>query len=161
MLEMQLVSGAPDEPATGDWDALGDTPGPHRLFEALFRELAAGLPDQASHETRTDDTDRVHDIWLGSAALGVRVTETESVESTMFPMSCRWETFGLPGMKLIWDYKLDHAGQLGYAAFRHVKLVCRFDRPADARRLAEVWQRVYARAPEFVAVTSAPEKNPR
>ena len=120
MLQMQLVSGAPGEPDSGDWEALCDTPGPNTLVAALFRELAAGtsgrlarakrqllaalfgkrvpgLPGQSSAEVSEDDTHRVHTIWLGSDAFGVRVTESEPVVSTMFPMYCRWETFGLPG----------------------------------------------------------------
>ena len=172
MVQMQLVSGAPDEPSSGDWDALCDTPGPNTLIAALFRGLAAGtprrlarakrrlfaslfgkpipgLPGRSSAEESEDDTHRVHIIWLGDAAFGVRVRETESVESTMFPMYCQWETFGLPGTKLIWDFKLDYAGQLGYAAFRHEKLVCAFDTAADERRFAAIWQRVLGRTPEF------------
>jgi hypothetical protein len=119
MLRMQLVSGAPDEPRSGDWEALCDTPGPSSLIDALFRELAAGTPRRLSRMTRRwsallfakpvpglpgqssaavseDDTHRVHTIWLGGETFGVRVTETESVVSTMFPMYCRWETFGYP-----------------------------------------------------------------
>jgi hypothetical protein len=172
MLRLQLVSGAPDEPRTGDWEALCDTPGPSALIDALFRELAAGtpgrlsrmtrrwsarlfakpapgLPGQSSTEVSEDDTNRVHTIWLGSAAFGVRVTETEPVVSTMFPMHCRWETFGLPGAKLIWDFKFDYAGQLGYAAFRHGNLVCTFDSLAAQRRVAKIWQRVIGKIPGF------------
>lgn len=172
MFQMQLASGAPDEPSSGDWEALCDTPGPNTLIAALFRDLAAGtagrlerakrrlsaiffgkpipgLPVQSSAESSEDDTHRVHTIWLGGEAFGVRVRETESVESTMFPMYCQWETFGLPGTKLIWDFKLDYAGQLGYVAFRHDKLVCTFNSAADRRRFAAIWQRVLGKAPGF------------
>ena len=172
MLQLQLVSGAPDEPSSGDWEALCDTPGPNTLIAALFRDLAAGtprrlerakrrlfasllgkpmpdLPGRSSAESSEDDTHRVHTIWLGSVAFGARVTEIESVESTMFPMYCEWETFGLPGTKLIWDFKLDYAGQLGYVAFRHEKLVCTFDTAADERRFAKIWHRVIGKTPGF------------
>jgi hypothetical protein len=172
MFQILLVSGAPDEPSTGDWDALCDTPGPNTLIAALFRDLAAGtprrlerakrrlfasllgkpvpgLPGRSSAETSEDDTHRVHTIWLGGEAFGARVTETQSVVSTMFPMYCQWETFGLPGTKLIWDFKLDYAGQLGYAAFRHDRLVCTFKSAADQRSFAEIWQRVLGKTPGF------------
>ena len=172
MLQLQLVSGMPDEPSSGDWEALCDTPGPNTLIEALFRDLAAGtprrvtrakrrllasllgkpvpgLPGRASAEASEDDIRRVHTIWLGGEVFGVRVRETESVVSTMFPMYCQWETFGLPGTKLIWDFKLDYAGQLGYAAFRHERLVCTFNSATDRRRFAAIWQRVLGKTPGF------------
>ena len=149
MLHLQLTSGAPDEPDTGDWGAVCNTPGPGSLFKALFSELSSGLPEASPAELREDETHRVHTIWLGSEACGVRVTETESVETTALPMYCIRETFGLPGMKVIWNFKLEYAGQLGYVAFRHEKLVCTFDTPADERRFAEIWQSVIGKTPQF------------
>jgi hypothetical protein len=50
---------------------------------------------------------------------------------------------------LIWDFKLDYAGQLGYAAFRHENLICTFNSPADQRRVARIWQRVVGKTPGF------------
>jgi hypothetical protein len=149
MLKMQLSSGAPDEPDTGDWDAISATPGPRRLFAALFREIAAGLPEQSPAEVSEDETHRVHTIWFGSDAFGVRVTEIQSPETTAFDMFCTWETFGLPGMKVIWSYSLEYAGQLGYAAFRHGNLVCNFDSSAEEHHFSEVWQRVIGKTPKF------------
>jgi hypothetical protein len=151
MLKMQLSSGAPDEPDTGDWDAICATPGPRWLFAALFCEIAAGLPEQSPTEVSEDETHRVHTIWFGSDAFGVRVTEIQSPETTAFPMFCTWETFGLPGMKVIWSYSLEYAGQLGYAAFRHGNLVCNFDSSTDEQRFAEIWQRVIGKTPKFDA----------
>ena len=46
MLQMRLASGAPDEPDTGDWDPICETPGPRTLFATLFREIAGGLPNR-------------------------------------------------------------------------------------------------------------------
>ncbi len=153
MPKKQLISGTPDEPDTGDWDAICATPGPKNLFAALFLELAAGLPARSPAEVSEDDTHRVHVIWFGNDAFGVLVTETASAETTAFPMSCTWETFGLPGMKVIWSYSLEHAGQLGYTAFRHGRLLCDFESAADERRFADIWQRVIGKAPEFTAAT--------
>ncbi len=62
-------------------------------------------------------------------------------------MYCTWETFGLTGTKVIWKYSLEKAGQLGYAAFRHEKLRCRFDAPADQQRFSEIWQRTFGKVP--------------
>lgn len=149
MPRMQLTAGAPDEPDSGDWDALCATPGPNALIAALFSEFASGLPDAAPAAVADDGNHRVHTIWLGSEACGVRVTETESPVTTMLPMYCTWETFGLPGIKAIWDFKLDHAGPLGYVAFRHLALVCDFATLADQRRFAAIWQGVFGRIPAF------------
>ncbi|MFI5157177.1 MAG: hypothetical protein ACHQEM_13380, partial [Chitinophagales bacterium] len=99
MSKMQLSSGAPDEPDTGDWDAICDTPGPNGLFAALFSELSMGLPEQSPTEVSENETHRVHTIWFGNDTLGVKVTEIESSETKAFPMHCTWETFGLPGIK--------------------------------------------------------------
>jgi len=107
------------------------------------------LPEPSPAEVSEDETHRVHSIWFGSDASGVHVTETESPETTAFPMFCTWETFGLPGMKVIWNYSLEYAGQLGYAAFRHGKLVCNFDSSTDEQRFAEIWQRVIGKTPKF------------
>jgi len=150
MLERRLVSGGPNEPDTGDWNALcGESPGPHALVPALFGELAGGLPERAPTETSESDSHRVHTIWFGDDKFGVKVTEIESPETTAFPMSCTWETFGLPGIKLTWTFNLEYAGQLGYCAFRHQALVCRFDAPADEQRLSAIWQRVIGKTPSF------------
>jgi hypothetical protein len=152
MRTVRLSGGMPDEPDTGDWDALCSTPGPHQLFAALFADLASGLPDRSTDKAGETDTHRVHTIWFGDEALGVQVTETESIETTAFAMYCRWETFGLPGVKAVWRYALDRAGQLGYCAFRHRELVCDFDTSGDERRFCDIWRRVIGKAPEFETV---------
>ncbi len=149
MQRLQLKDGAPDEPDTGDGDAICATPGPRWLFAALFREVASGLPELSADEVSEDDAHRVHTFWFGSDAYGVQVTEIESAETSAFPMYCKWETFGLPGMKVIWKYALEHAGQLGYAAFRHGKLVCNFDSPSDEQRFDEICRREIGKTPVF------------
>ncbi len=149
MLQMRLASGAPDEPDTGDWDAICATPGPRTLFATLFHEIAGGLPEPSPALVSEDDTHRVHTIWFGSDAFGTKVTEIESPETTAFPMYCTWETFGVPGMKVTWKYSLEHAGQLGFAAFRHGKLECTFDTIADQQRFTSIWERVIGKVPVF------------
>ena len=153
MLHKQLVGGAPDEPETSDWDAICATPGPRQLFEALFDELTPGLPASSPAAVSEEDAQRVHTIWFGQDTFGIRVTETESSETTAFPMRCAWETFGLPGMKIVWNYSLEHAGQLGYVAFRHGALVCQFDSAADEQRFAAIWQRIIEKTPIFESIT--------
>ena len=149
MFYKQLVAGAPEEPDASDWDAVCATPGPKRLFEALFHELTSGLLTPSPATISEDGTQRIHTVWFGDDTFGIRVTETESSETTAFPMRCAWETFGLPGMKVTWNYSLERAGQLGYAAFRHGSLVCQFGSAADEQRLAAIWQRIIGTTPIF------------
>jgi hypothetical protein len=66
-----------------------------------------------------------------------------------FPVYCDWETFGLPGMKVRWEYALEKAGQLGHVAYRHRKLECTFDGWADQQRFAEIWRRHIGKTPVF------------
>lgn len=149
MKRVKLTDGTPSEPDTGDWNAICETPGPRHLFGALFHEIAGGMPAAAPAQVDEDATHRVHTIWFGTTKFGVEVTETESAETTAFPMYCKWETFGLPGMKVTWNYALEYAGQLGYAAFRHKELVCEFDTDRDQERFAEIWRRFAGTAPVF------------
>ena len=133
---MLLGNGAPDEPDTGDWDAICSTPGPRQIFAALFEELSSvGMPARTTTEVSENETHRVHTIWLGTNVLGVKVTEVESPETTAFPMYCTWETFGLRGTKVIWKYSLEKAGQLGYSAFRNGDLTCNFELPGRSAAL--------------------------
>jgi len=60
-----------------------------------------------------------------------------------------WETFGLPGMKVTWEYALEKAGQLGHVAYRHRKLECTFERSSDRQRFAEIWRRHTRKTPVF------------
>lgn len=150
MAWVNLAGGGPDEPDTGDWDTICSTPGPRQIFAALFEALAPpGMPARTTTEVSEDETHRVHTIWLGTNALGVKITEVESPETTAFPMYCTWETFGLRGTKVIWKYSLEKAGQLGYSAFRNENLKCSFDSPFDQQRFAEIWQRTLGKVPVF------------
>jgi hypothetical protein len=84
-----------------------------------------------------------------SILLAVHGSEIESPETTAFPMYCTWETFGLPGMKVMWKYSLEYARQLGNTAFRHGKLECTFDTIADRQRFTGIWERVIGKVPVF------------
>jgi hypothetical protein len=146
---LRLTGGAPDEPDTGDYDALCATPGPRQVFAALFEATVGGMPAQSPEQFSEDATHRIHVFWLGDQRCGVKVTEIESAETTALPMRCTWETFGLPGVTLTWRYSLERAGQLGYCAFRHDELTCEFATAADQQRFAALWQQVLGKTPAF------------
>ncbi|MDE2134569.1 MAG: hypothetical protein KGJ49_08215 [Alphaproteobacteria bacterium] len=153
MQTIRLIAGAPDEPDTGDWDAICATPGPQQVIAAAYRAFTGEpLPGKTSVSPEEDDVHRVHTIWLGTPQRGVKVTEIESVESSAFPMTCIWESHGWPGIGLVWQYKLEKAGQLGYSAFRHVNLEASCQAEHDVLKFAEVYEQVIGRKPAFEQV---------
>jgi hypothetical protein len=150
MLRLLLKGGSPDEPDTGDWDAICDAPGPQAFFETLFREVAGfGLPAPVITSDTEDDIRRVQTGWRGTSTLGAEITQVDCTETTDLPVVCSWKTHGLPGMTVHWDYALEYAGQLGHTAFRHRRLECTFEGPAGPPRFAEVWRMVFGREPVF------------
>jgi len=151
MLHWRLKEGAPDEPDTGDWDAICATPSPDAFFATLFHEVAGfGLPAAViTSENNEDPVRRILTGWRGTKELGAEITEVTCPETTDLPAYCYWETHGLPGMQVKWDYALEYAGQLGHVAFRHLRLECTFDSEADAERFREIWRRVIGKEPVF------------
>ncbi len=154
MLYVRLKSGAPDEPDTGDWNAICATPSISGFFQILFSEVAGfSLPGEVVTSDTEDDIRRVQMGWRGSRELGVEIKVVSCTETTDLPTYCWWETHGLPGMKIKWEYKLDYAGQLGHVAFRHVALNCEFATAAHQQRFAAIWKKEIAKEPVFEAVT--------
>ena len=150
MQHLRLKDGAPDEPDTGNWDAICATPRIGDFFVILFKELAAfDLPEPVIVSDIDDPIRHVRTGCRGSKDLGAEVTVVDCPETSDFPMYCDWETFGLPGMKVKWQYALEKAGQLGHVAYRHRKLECTFDGEASQQRFAEIWRRVIGKTPLF------------
>lgn len=153
MRTVRLIAGGPDEPDTGDWNAICSAPGPQQVFAAACRVITGeALPDQTSIDSEQDDAHRVHTIWLGTPARGVKVMEIESVQSSAFPMICTWESHGWPGIKLVWQYKLEKAGQLGYSAFRHMWLEASIETDGDLQKFIDAYEQVIGRQPVFEPV---------
>src|SRR5690348_7877010 len=108
MLHVRLKEGAPDEPDTGDWDAICATPSIDGFFTLLFREVADfGLPAALTVSETEDDIHRVQKGWRGDARLGVEITVVSCTETTDLPTYCTWESHGLPGMTVYWKYALE------------------------------------------------------
>lgn len=150
MPRVRLKSGAPDEPDTSDWDAICATPSVDDFFATLFHEVANfGLPAAVTISEEEDDIRKIQEGLRGSQALGVEITVVTCTETSDLPTVCTYETRGLPGMRVKWVYKLDYAGQLGHVAFRHVRLECEFDGPADEQRFAGIWRKVIGKEPVF------------
>jgi|GEM_PF-1271577 len=150
MQHLRLKDGAPDEPDTGDWDAICATPRIGDFFAILFKEVADfDLPEPVIESEIEDPIRHVRTGWRGSKELGAEVTVVDCPETSDLPVYCDWETFGLPGMKVKWQYALEKAGQLGHVAYRHRKLECTFDGAAGQQRFAEIWRRVIGKTPLF------------
>jgi hypothetical protein len=147
---LRLMGGLPDEPNTGDWDAICAMPGIDDFFAILFKEIADFDLPEAVIESDTEDSVRhVRVGWRGNKGLGAQIIVVNCTETSAFPVYCDWETFGLPGIKVRWEYALEKAGQLGHVAYRHGKLECTFDRPSDQQRFADIWQRHIGKIPVF------------
>ncbi len=158
-----LVDGIPDEPDTGNWDAICAQPSVEEFFATLFRDVAqAPLPALTDTTEEEDGETRVQKGWYGDSTFGAEVNVVTILESSMFDTRCRWETYGLPGMKVKWRYFLAYAGQLGHVAYRHDRLECDFDSKADEEKFAMVWQKTIRKAPRFAknANFAAPPQNP-
>jgi hypothetical protein len=150
MRRLRLKDGAPDEPDTDNWDAISATPRIDDFFAILFKEVADfNLPAPVIESDNDDSVQRVRVGRRGSKALGAEVTVVNCTETSTFPVYCDWETFGLPGMKVRWEYALEKAGQLGHVAYRHRKLECTFDGLADQQRFSEIWRRHIGKTPAF------------
>jgi predicted enzyme related to lactoylglutathione lyase len=70
---------------------------------------------------------------------------------------CHWETHGLPGTKVTWEYYLESAEEPVPKAYRHNLLECEFDTAADQARFAQIWKDQIGKTPVFMTVMSAPE----
>jgi hypothetical protein len=150
MQRLRLKDGAPDEPDTGDWDAICNTPRIGDFFAILFKEVADfDLPAPVIESDQEDSVRHIRVGWHGDQVLGAKVRVVDCTETSAFPVYCNWETFGLPGMTVRWEYALEKAGQLGHVAYRHQKLECTFDRSADQQRFAEIWRRHIGKTPVF------------
>jgi len=155
MPHVQLKSSAPDEPDTGDWNAICATPSISGFFEVLFHEVASfSLPGEVVTSDTEDDIRRTQTGWRGSSELGVEIRVVSCTDTTDLPTYCWWKTHGLPGMKIKWEYSLEYAGQLGHVAFRHGALECEFATAADQQRFAAVWKKAIGKEPAFEAATS-------
>src|SRR5271169_2408141 len=150
MQHLRLKDGAPDEPDTGDWDAICATPRIGDFFALLFKEVAGfDLPAPVIESDQEDSVRHVRVGWHGDQAFGAGVMVVNCTETSAFPVYCNWETFGLPGMKVRWDYALEKAGQLGHVAYHHHKLECTFGTPADQLRFAQIWRPHIGKMPVF------------
>jgi hypothetical protein len=150
-----LKEGAPDEPDTGDWDAICATPGIESFFAILFKELAdLNLPGPIIETDQEDSVQHVRVGWYGNEALGAKVTVVRCTETSAFPVYYDWETFGLSGIKVKWQYALEKAGQLGHVAYRHRSLECLFDGADNQRRFAKIWRLHIGKTPSFERVES-------
>ena len=150
-----LTEGMPDEPDTGDWDAICAAPSIEGFFRMLFREVTQQpMPDLTDQRYEEKDGERVRISWYGDRSLGIEVSIVEILESSMFDLRCGWETHGLGGIKVTWQYALELAGQLGHVAYRHGRLECRFASEKDQEQFAAVWRKAIGKEPKFAPASS-------
>jgi hypothetical protein len=150
MLHAHLIDGAPDEPDEDDLDAICAGPRPSLFFPMLFKEVAGfALPEPTVISDNEDPVRRIRTGWSGNQTLGLEVTVMECPETTAFPVYCYYETHGLPGMTVKWNYALHYKGQLGHVVYRNGTLECMFETETDQQRFAAIWRRAIAKEPVF------------
>ena len=154
MRHLRLTTGTPDEPDDDDLDAICAGPRPGGFFSLLFKEVAGfSLPAPVVTRETEDDIRRTRTGWQGDEKLGLEVTVVECTETTAFPTYVYYETHGLPGMTVKWNYELHYKGQLGHVVYRHGGVECTFDGDADQRRFGDLWRRGIGKDPGFEPIT--------
>ena len=155
---LTVVEGLPDEPDAYDEDAICVKPGPGSFFDMLFASLANTSIDRSSpiiESTTHDDDWEASKGFCGQENIGLRFEELRSRETSAIDMRCVWETYGLPGVQVRWEFFLSKAGQLGFAAFRHQNLRVNFRDHAAQARFVEIWQKVFSTTPVFQQATAS------
>ena len=150
--KLTVKQGLPDEPDSSDLDALCTTPGPGSFFTKLFVELGGTHADKSTaviESSTRDDEWATTQGYCGTKDVGLRFEEMRCLETSDVAMRCTWESYGLPGMYIRWEFFLEKAGQLGFAAFRHNRLEVDFADEQQKAAFAEIWQQVFQRAPNF------------
>lgn len=150
MTLIRLMEGGLHEPNSSDWDDICATVGPDAFFQTLFHDVGGvALPAAEITEQTEGDIQRVRKGRRGTEIIGAHITQRECTDTSDLPTYCRWETYGLPGMTVTWNYALEYAGQLGHVAFRHLELLADFEGPVARERFSDVWRRVFGVAPTF------------
>jgi hypothetical protein len=149
---LTVAAGLPDEPDTSDMDALCGVPGPGSFFDRLFASLADASVDRSNPviESLTQDDDwEITKGFCGRKDVGLRFEELRHRETSYMNMKLVWETYGLPGVQVRWEFYLKKAGQLGFAAFRHKTLQVSFRDDTAQALFVEIWEQVFNRTPVF------------
>jgi hypothetical protein len=150
---LTVAEGLPDEPDAFDVDAVCTVPGPGTLFDRLFASLANPVDrfNPVVESSTRDDEWEITKGYCGGKDVGLRFSEVRCTETSSVDLRCLWETYGLPGVQVRWEFFLEKAGQLGFAAFHHQTLEVSF-RDATAQALfVEIWEQVFNRTPVFRA----------
>jgi hypothetical protein len=149
---MKVIEGLPSEPNPSDYDEVCSMPGPFSFFQRLFLLLSNVIIDMPGTVSETEIIPREAEVtkgFYGREDIGLRSTETRSLETSMFGMWLNYETYGLPGIQVQWRFTLEKAGQLGYAAFCHQSLMVGFQEDQDRVRFEEIWGEVFGKKPIY------------
>lgn len=154
--KLTVEHGLPDEPDSSDADAACSVPGPASFFEGLFGALAGVSVHKSTavveSSTKDDDWETTKG-YCGRKDVGLRFEELRCLETSDVAMRCAWETYGLPGIQVRWEFFLEKVGQLGFAAFRNKNLQVDIQDERGRAAFVVTWQRVFDRAPVFSVET--------
>ena len=154
---LTVAEGLPDEPDASDADAICTVPGPRTFFDRLFASLAEPGVDRSNlviESSTRDDEWEITKGYRGRRDVGLRFSEVRCTETSSVNMRCFWETYGLPGVQVRWEFFLEKAGQLGFAAFHHQTLEVNFRDDTAQALFVEIWEQVFNRTPVFRATAT-------
>lgn len=145
----EVVAGLPDEP--DDLDEVAKFPGPTRFLNALFEALLGRTlgPAVVEREDEVPREVRTAEGRCGDERAGLRFAERTCLETSSIPMHCVWESYGLPGVELRWEFALDKVNVAGFCGFRNRTLRVRFPDEPARRVFEQVWEKVFARRAVF------------
>ncbi len=149
MIWLELVSGHPREP--DDLDGVASSPGPAAFFDTLFAELVGRPlgPAVIEHEEEVSGAERTVRGRRGDEAAGIRFTEWTCLETSAIPMRCTWQSYGLPGIEVCWEFSLESVNVAGPCGFRHGRLRVGCSDAAARWTVEEVWALVFHEPPGF------------
>ena len=94
----------------------------------------------------------------GTSQIGYKWTERFPLETSDASVQVETDTHGLPGIEIVWTFRLRYAGQLGHCAFRHGRLEVRFATEDAKARFEESWAAVFGVALELEAASGSQQR---
>lgn len=148
---LELKGGAPDEPDS--LEELG-APGAWTFLTRLYQEVSQVDVERVLESRETGDPKEmlVTEARLGTPEVGCRFERRVPMESSMFPVQCRCESYGLPGIQLSWEYHREQVNVAGRVGFRQGTLRVRFESDRDRARFERIWSEVFSRRPVLARV---------
>lgn len=145
-----LVAGLPAT-ADGSIDSLTNQVDPIRVLDGLLTALT-GVSELERAPEEEEEIPRESLTTRGATRAGTagyRWERWRSLDSSMFDVVIRVETFGLDGLDLEWELRYEKVGQFGHALFKSGPLRVQFRDHIARETLHRAWIAVVGLEPAF------------